>query len=50
MADIKVQPNEGPKVEFEHHARDYSRMIKMLKYGAVASFILAMLVMLIIAR
>ena len=49
MAD-QVNENGGGQVDFEHHARDYSRMISMLKWGAVASFIVAMLVLLIISN
>ena len=39
----------GAQVDFEHHARDYSLMISMLKWGAVAAFIIAILVLIIIA-
>jgi hypothetical protein len=48
MAD-QVNENGGGQVDFEHHARDYSRMISMLKWGAIASFIVAILVLIIIA-
>jgi hypothetical protein len=48
MAD-QVNENGGAQVDFEHHARDYGRMIGMLKWGAVASFIIAMLVLIIIS-
>ena len=48
MAD-QVNENGGGQVDFEHHARDYGRMISMLKWGAVASFIVAILVLIIIA-
>ena len=48
MAD-QVNENGGAQVDFEHHARDYSRMIAMLKWGAVASFILALIVLIIIS-
>jgi hypothetical protein len=40
--------NTGP-VDFKVHARDYGRVMVMLKWGAVISFIIAMLVMLILA-
>jgi hypothetical protein len=40
--------NTGP-VDFKAHARDYSRVMGMLKWGAVASFIIAMLVLVIIS-
>ena len=49
MAD-QVNENGGGQVDFEHHARDYSRVMSMLKWGAVASFIIAMLVLLIISN
>lgn len=49
MAD-QINDNGGGEVDFQHHARDYSRMIKMLKYGAIASLIVAFLVMLIISN
>lgn len=49
MAD-QVNENGAGEVDLQHHARDYSRMIKMLKYGAIASLILAFLVLLIISN
>jgi hypothetical protein len=49
MAD-QVQDHGGAEVDFEHHARDYSRMISMLKWGAIASFIVAMIVLVIISN
>lgn len=48
MAD-QIGTNGSGEVDFQHHARDYSRMIRMLKYGAVISFITAFLVLIIIA-
>jgi len=36
-------------VDFKSHARDYGRLTAMLKWGAIASFIIAMLVLVIIA-
>jgi hypothetical protein len=48
MAD-QVSNNEAGQVDFQHHARDYSRMIKMLKYGAIASLLIAFLVIIIIS-
>jgi hypothetical protein len=48
MAD-QVNENGGGQVDFEHHARDYGRLISMLKWGAVASFIVGILVLIIIA-
>lgn len=49
MAD-QSHENSGAEVDFEHHARDYSRVMSMLKWGAIASFIIAMLVVLIISN
>jgi hypothetical protein len=49
MAD-QVNENGGGQVDFEHHARDYTRVISMLKWGAIVSFIVAMLVLLIISN
>ncbi len=49
MADQRNDTSSGP-VDFEHHARDDSRMIALLKWGAVSALIVAMLVLLIIAN
>ncbi|WP_114227929.1 MULTISPECIES: aa3-type cytochrome c oxidase subunit IV [Sphingomonas] len=38
----------GP-VDYKVHARDYAKVISMLKWGAVIAFILAMLVMVLLA-
>jgi hypothetical protein len=48
MAD-QVNSNEGGEVDFKHHARDYSLMIKLLKYGAIISLVTALLVLIIIS-
>jgi hypothetical protein len=48
MAD-QVNSNGGGEVDIQHHARDYSRMIKLLKYGAIISLITALLVLVIIS-
>ncbi len=48
MAD-HVQNEAPPQVDFQVHARDWGRMTKMLKYGAVITFITAMLVLVIIS-
>lgn len=48
MAD-QVNENGGGQVDFEHHARDYSRVIGLLKWSAIASFVVAMLVLVIIS-
>ncbi len=43
MAD-QIDNNGGGQVDFQHHARDYTRMIKLLKWGAIAAFLVALLV------
>jgi len=42
------EPDNGP-VEFKRHARDYTRVMAMLKWGGIAAFITAMLVMVLLA-
>ncbi len=48
MAD-QLNNNGGGEVDFRHHARDYSLMIKLLKYGAIISLVTALLVLIIIS-
>ncbi len=48
MAD-QVQNEAPPQVDLLVHTRDWTRMTKMLKYGAVITFILAMLVLFVIS-
>jgi hypothetical protein len=48
MAD-QVHNDAPPQVDFETHARDWGRMTKMLKWGAVIVFILAMAMLVILA-
>ena len=48
MAD-QVNGNGGAEVDFQHHARDYTRMIRMLKYGAIIALIIALFVLIIIS-
>lgn len=48
MAD-QIDNNGGGQVDFQHHARDYTRMIKLLKWGAIAAFLVALLVMIIVS-
>jgi hypothetical protein len=48
MAIHTSDENSGP-VDFKVHARDYAKVIGMLKWGAVIAFILAMLVMVLLA-
>lgn len=50
MAGNQVNNNDGGPVDFKSHARDYSRLIAMLKWGAVAAFVVAMIVLLIISN
>jgi hypothetical protein len=49
---MAVEPvgHEAHAHEVEAHVRDYSRFLKMLKYGAIASFITGMVVVVIIAN
>lgn len=42
--------NDSSPVDFKKHAKDYSLMIAMLKWGAVTSLIIGFLVMIIIAN
>jgi hypothetical protein len=48
MAD-QINDNGGGEVDFRHHARDYSLMIKLLKYGAIISLVIALFVLIIIS-
>lgn len=48
MAD-QVQNEAPPQVDIQTHARDWTRMTKMLKYGAIATFVIAMGVLVIIS-
>lgn len=47
--DVEAVTNENQPGEIGRHARDYSRFIKLLKWGAVISFVTAMLVLVIIS-
>lgn len=40
----------NPAPEMEPHVRDYSWFIKMFKYGAIISFVIAMAVVFIISN
>ena len=42
--------NEADHGDLEAHVRDYSKFIRMLKVGAIASFILAMIVLVVISK
>ena len=48
MAD-QVHNEAPPQVDLQVHTRDWTRMTKMLKYGAVITFLLAMLIMWVIS-
>ena len=47
--DVDAVTNENQPGEIGRHARDYSRFIAMFKWGAIISFITAMVVLMIIA-
>ena len=47
MADDKVHPT-ATEMDYPAHFRNYDGFLKMLKYGAVISFITGLLVMYII--
>lgn len=47
--DVDAVTNENQPGEIGRHARDYSRFIALFKWGAILSFITAMVVLLIIA-
>ena len=48
MAD-PVTSDEAGEVDFNVHARDYSRVMKLLKYSAITALIVAFLILLIIS-
>lgn len=50
MAEQQSNRFEAGQADFEHHARDYGRVMAMLKWGAIAAVILALVVVLIIAN
>ena len=50
MAGNQVNNNESGQVDFKSHARDYGRMIAMLKWGGVAALIIGFLVLIIISN
>lgn len=49
---MAVEPtsNDTSPVDFDKHAKDYSLLISMLKWGAVLALITGFLVMIIIAN
>lgn len=48
MAD-QLSHHEAGEVDYNVHARDYHRVMKLLKYGAIAAVIAAFLILLIIS-
>lgn len=50
MAGNQVNKDEGAQADFKSHARDYGRMIAMLKWGGAAALIIAFLVLIIISN
>ena len=50
MADQAHTDEPVPQVDFASHERDWTKMQGMLKYGAIISFIIAMVVIMIIAH
>ncbi len=47
--DVDAVTNQNQSGEIGRHARDYSRFIALFKWGAIVSFITAMLVLVIIS-
>ncbi|HYI42713.1 MAG TPA: hypothetical protein VD768_03725 [Sphingomicrobium sp.] len=47
--DVDAVTNENQPGEVGRHARDYSRFVALFKWGAIISFIAAMVVLMIIA-
>lgn len=45
---IEPTSNDSSPVDFDKHAKDYGLLITMLKWGAIISLILGLLVMIII--
>jgi hypothetical protein len=50
MAGQQVNNNEGAQVDFTSHARDYGRLIALLKWGGLAALVIALVVLLIISN
>ena len=48
---MAVEPvnEQSPADDFQSHARDYSGFIKLFKWGAIISFVTAMVVLMIIS-
>jgi hypothetical protein len=50
MAHEEPLLDDPPTQEAALHVRDYTRFIKLLKWGAILSFITAMVVMIVISN
>lgn len=50
MAHEEPLLDDPPTQEAAFHVRDYTRFIKLLKWGAILSFITAMVVMIVISN
>lgn len=48
MASETTQPNEPSAHEMAVHARDYDRFTTMFKWGAIVSFLTAMIVLIFV--
>ena len=48
MVDPVISEDAG-EVDFNVHARDYSRVMKLLKYSAISALIVTFIVLLIIS-
>jgi hypothetical protein len=49
MADDETFLTSPPTPEMAHHVRDYTRVMALLKYGAIVCFIIALVVMFLIS-
>ncbi len=49
MAEEEPLLTDPPTAEVAHHVRDYTRFIKLLKWGAIISLITAFLVLFMIS-
>ena len=49
MAHEEPLLNNPPTQEVAHHVRDYAGFVRLFKWGAIACFIIAMIVILIIS-
>lgn len=50
MAGNQVNDTEGGQVDFDTHARDYVRVMGLLKWSAIVGAITVFLIMLIISN